>query len=277
VVDPGMHLPLNRATLFAHKPAPVQMTWLAYPGGMGMDAIEYRISDPWIDPPGMDESCYHERTIRLPQTWAVYNPLDEIEPARPREAGPIRFGSINAPCKHNEPLLRLWGRVMQAVDGSRLMIQAIGQGQRRRIGELFASMGISPHRLQFVPRMPRPQYLRLYDRIDICLDPLPYNGITTTCDALWMGVPVVSLQGKTAAGRAGKSILENVGLGELAADDPDQFVRIATTLAKDLPRLAELRRTLRQRISRSAMMDAPRFAREMEKAYRLIWENWCRG
>ena len=182
---------------------------------------------------------------------------------------------MNNPCKLNEPLLRLWGRVMQAVDGSRLLVQAIGQGQRRRIAELFGSMSISPRRLYFVPRVPRLQYLRLYDRIDICLDPLPFNGTTTTCDALWMGVPVVNLQGKTAASRAGRSVLENVGLGEFVANDPDQFVRIATNLARDLPRMAELRRTLRERICRSPMMDAPRFAREMEKAYRQMWQSWC--
>jgi protein O-GlcNAc transferase len=275
LIDLSMHMTHNRLPMFARKPAPVQVAWLAYPGGTGLDAMDYRISDPWIDPPGMDESCYREQTVRLPETWVCYDPLRECDAAAPRPERPICFGSINNPCKLNDPLLGLWARAMQAVPDSRLLVQAFDNGHRRRLTEFFGAAGVAAERLGFVGRCLRSDYLRLYDRIDICLDPLPYNGITTTCDALWMGVAVVTLTGRTASGRAAASILQNVGLSDLIADDPEQFIRIVSTLAGDAPRLSELRRTLRDRFKFSPMMDAPRFARAMESAYRRMWRNWC--
>jgi predicted O-linked N-acetylglucosamine transferase (SPINDLY family) len=277
LVDLSMHMTHNRLLTFAQKPAPVQLAWLAYPGGTGLDAMDYRVTDQWIDPPGGDESVYREQTIRLPETWVCYDPLCEMESAQLRADGPIRFGSINNPCKLNDPLLNLWARVMHAVPDSRLLLQAIDKGHRQRLAEFFQAAGIGGDRLEFLSRCPRTDYLRLYDRIDICLDPLPYNGITTTCDALWVGVPVISLVGQTAAGRGTASILANIGLSEFAARDPDQFIQIASVLAGDVPRLAELRRTLRDRFSHSPMMDAPRFAKAMEAAYRHMWRNWCDG
>jgi predicted O-linked N-acetylglucosamine transferase (SPINDLY family) len=156
-----------------------------------------------------------------------------------------------------------------------LLLQVLGDDHRQRILDLYRSLDISPERLEFVGRCGRGEYLRLYDRIDICLDPLPYNGITTTCDALWMGVPVVTLAGKTAAGRAGVSILMNVGLGELAAREADEFVNIARSLAINHSRRAELRSTLRQRLQKSPLMDGRGFARDMESAYRQMWRQWC--
>jgi len=275
LVDLAMHMSYNRLLTFAQRPAPVQVAWLAYPGGTGLDAMDYRITDAWIDPPGMDESCYREQSVRLPSTWAGYDPLCDVAPAAERIAGPIRFGSINNPCKLNDPLLQLWARVLHAVSDSRLIVQSLCEEHRRRIVGVLNSSGIAADRLEFVGRLNRLEYLRLYDRIDVCLDPLPYNGITTSCDALWMGVPVVTLAGATAAGRAGTSILENLGLHDLTAGDGDQFVRIATDLAGDLPRLAELRRTLRDRMRRSPLMDRAGFARAMESAYRMMWRRWA--
>ena len=275
LVDLAMHMSYNRLLTFAQRPAPVQAAWLAYPGGTGLDAMDFRITDPWIDPPGTDESCYREQLVRLPSTWACYDPLCDVPPAAARIDGPIRFGSINNPCKLNDPLLQLWARVLDGVCDSRLIVQSLCEEHRRRIVGALNSSGIAADRVEFVGRHTRPEYLRLYDRIDVCLDPLPYNGITTSCDALWMGVPVVTLAGSTAAGRAGTSILENLGLHELAAGDGDQFVQIATALAGDLPRLAELRRTLRDRMRRSPLMDGPAFARAMEGAYRRMWRRWA--
>jgi predicted O-linked N-acetylglucosamine transferase (SPINDLY family) len=275
LVDLAMHMSYNRLLTFAQRPAPVQVAWLAYPGGTGLDAMDYRITDPWIDPPGTDESCYREQSVRLPNTWACYDPLCDAAPAAARIDGPIRFGSLNNPCKLNDPLLQLWARVLNAVSDSRLIVQSLCEEHRRRIVGVLNSSGIAADRVEFVGRPKRPEYLRLYDRIDVCLDPLPYNGITTSCDALWMGVPVVTLAGETAAGRAGTSILENLGLHELAAGDGEQFVQIAAALAGDLPRLAELRRTLRDRMRRSPLMDGPGFARAMEAAYRKMWRTWA--
>jgi predicted O-linked N-acetylglucosamine transferase (SPINDLY family) len=238
--------------------------------------MDYRISDPWLDPPGPDESLYSEKTIRLPQTWLCYNPLSEIDSAPPRAKGPISFGSLNNPCKLNAPLLKLWAGTMRAVPDSRLLLQAFSIAHHRRLTDFFSSEGISADRIEFLPRCLRSKYLRLYDRIDICLDPLPHNGITTTCDALWMGIPVVTLPGQTAAGRGAASILQNVGLPDFIAHDPQDFVRIVSTLAANAARLADLRQSLRDRITRSPMMDAPRFAHAMESAYRQVWQNWTR-
>jgi len=275
LIDLSMHMGRNRALVYAQKPAPIQVAWLAYPGGTGLDAMDFRITDPWIDPPGQDDSCYREQSIRLPKTWCCYDPLTDISPSLARALGPVRFGSVNNPCKINEPLLRLWARVVQGTPDSQLLVQVIGESHRQRILDLYRSLNIAPERLEFVARSGRKEYLRLYNRIDICLDPLPYNGITTTCDALWMGVPVVTLAGKTAAGRAGLSILMNVGLGELTAHEPDEFVSIAQSLAADEPRRAALRSTLRQRFQQSPLMDHRQFARDMESAYRQMWRQWC--
>jgi protein O-GlcNAc transferase len=275
LIDLSMHMTHNRLLMFAQKPAPVQLAWLAYPGGTGLDAMDYRISDPWIDPPGIGESRYAEKTIRLPETWVCYDPLCDVPAANPRAKGPICFGSINNPCKLNDPLLRLWARVMHAVPDSRLRLLAFENEHRRRLTEFLATEGIPGDRVGFLSRSLRSDYLRLYDQIDICLDPLPYNGITTTCDALWMGVPVVTLTGQTAGGRAAASILANVELKDLIADNPEQFVRIAMALASDASRRADLRQTLRDRFIRSPIMDAPRFAKAMEAAYRQMWQAWC--
>ncbi len=275
LIDLSMHMTRNRLLMFSQKPAPVQVAWLAYPGGTGLDAIDYRISDPWIDPPGIDESRYAEKTIRLPETWVCYDPLCDVPAAKSRAEGSICFGSINNPCKLNDPLLRLWARVMHAVPDSRLLLLAFENEHRRRLTEFLRTEGMSGDRVGFLGRSLRSDYLRLYDQIDICLDPLPYNGITTTCDALWMGVPVVTLTGQTAGGRAAASILANVELKDLIADNPEQFIRIASALAGNASRRSDLRQTLRDRFTCSPIMNAPRFAKAMEAAYRQMWHDWC--
>ncbi len=277
LVDLGMHMALNRLLVFARKPAPVQVTWLAYPGGTGLDAMDYRITDGFMDPPQQATPYYREESIRLADCWCCYDPHSDVPAAAKRNSGPVRFGSINNACKNNEPLVRLWARAMQAVPGSTMLILASGEWHRNKLRGMFQRAGISPQRVEFVDRLSRPDYLRLYDAIDVCLDTLPYNGITTTCDALWMGVPVVSLTGKTASGRAGSSILSTLGLGELIAGSEDEFVKIAAELARDRSRLGELRSTLRQRMKQSPLMDALGFARKMEVAYRDAWRRWCAG
>jgi protein O-GlcNAc transferase len=275
LVDLTMHMAYNRALLFARKPAPVQVCWLAYPGSSGLEMMDYRLTDAFMDPVDADTSCYTEQSIRLPDCWVVYDSLIDLPPRPAEQSGPITFGSLNNPGKLNDPLVLLWARVLQAVPGSRLLLQVLSGEHRQRIERMMESQGITPDRLQFVGKMGRPQYLRCYDQIDIALDPLPYNGITTTCDALWMGVPVLTLAGQTAAGRAGKALLSTIGLGEWVTHTPDEFVQRAVELAADLPGLIELRRSLRARITASPLMDAPRFARHMEAAYRQMWRQWC--
>jgi predicted O-linked N-acetylglucosamine transferase (SPINDLY family) len=285
LVDLGLHTGNNRLLVFAHKPAPVQATWLGYCSSTGVDAIDYRLSDPYMDPPDSDVegkpstlSLYSERTIRLPETYWCYSvagPTPEPSPPPAAAAGYITFGCLNNFAKASLPVLDLWAEILQGVPRSRLIVHSYPGSHLDTVRGRFAGKGISPDRLEFPGRQPWPQYVRTYGRIDIALDPFPWGGGITTCDALWMGVPVVSLVGRTAVGRGGASILTNVGVQELVARTPEQYVQIATDLAGDLPRLAELRRTLRGRMEASPLMDAPRFARNVEAAYRQMWRNWC--
>jgi predicted O-linked N-acetylglucosamine transferase (SPINDLY family) len=273
LVDLTMHMAFNRLPALARKPAPVQVTWLAYPGGTGLDAMDYRLTDSWIDPPGESDRYYCEKSVRLPDCWCCYHPLGDVPPAAAKPRAPVTFASLNNPCKLNRPTLALWARVLSRASESRLLLLVESTIQRRQIAETFASAGIDPVRIEFARHCRRGEYLRLYDRIDVCLDPLVYNGITTTCDALWMGVPVVTRTGSTAPGRAGLSILSNLNMPELAADDDDRFVAIAAELADDFQRRAELRKTLRDRMARSPLMDARRFAANVEAAYRRMWRS----
>jgi predicted O-linked N-acetylglucosamine transferase (SPINDLY family) len=278
LVDLTMHMAHNRLPLFARKPAPVQVTWLAYPGSTGLETIDYRITDAYQDPPSSGTEGYSEQGVRLPDSWCCYDPMSEIEPVpaeAEREGGFVRFGSLNNFCKLNDPLLRTWVRLLTEVPESRLVLLAAEGSPREDLLRALEAMGVDGGRVEFVGRCSREQYLRSYDRIDIALDTLPYNGITTTLDALWMGVPVVSLTGNTAAGRVGLSLLTTLGLPELATTTPDEFVRIAAGLAGDLPRLNQLRSTLRERMQASPLMDAPGFARDIEAAYRTMWRTWC--
>ena len=192
-----------------------------------------------------------------------------------QESGRVTFGCLNNFCKVNEPVLRVWARVLRKVTDARLVILSPAGSHRRRTLEILVHEGVEAYRVDFVDPCPRQAYIEWHHQLDIALDPFPYNGHTTSLDALWMGVPVVTLVGEHAVARAGFSQMSNLGLPELAAFTEDDYVQIATQLAHDLPRLAELRRTLRPRMEASPLMDAPRFARNMETAYRTMWRTWC--
>ena len=223
LVDLTMHMANNRLLVFARKPAPVQVTYLAYCGTTGLGTMDYRLTDPYLDPPGQDERFYCEQSVRLPETYWCYRPPIETPPvnALPAlEAGHVSFGCLNNFCKVTPPALAAWSRLLQAVPGSRLLLHAHAGSHRDRVRGFLAEQGISAERLAFVDFLPTAEYFGVYQRIDVALDPFPYGGGTTTCDALWMGVPVVSLAGQTAVGRGGVSILSNLGLPELVACDP---------------------------------------------------------
>jgi protein O-GlcNAc transferase len=279
LVDLALHMAGNRMLVFARKPAPVQVTFAGYPGSTGLSAIDYRLSDPYLDPPGTDESVYSEQTIRLPDSFWCYDPLDErdlpVNSLPAMEAGAVTFGCLNNFCKINDTVLALWAQVLGQVKGSRLLLLAPPGTHRERTLERLHQEGIKPERVEFVGYQPRRKYLEEYHRIDIGLDTFPYNGHTTSLDSLWMGVPVVTWVGKTVVGRAGWCQVSNLGLPELAGQTPEEFVRIAVALARDLPRLQQLRATLRPRMERSPLMDAPRFARNIEAAYWQMWRTWC--
>ena len=299
LVDLTLHMAGSRLPIFALKPAPVQVTYGGYPGGTGLHAMDYRLTDPYLDPPGETDGAYLERSVRLPDSFWVYSPprfsraawLRRAQSSRgplipptsdPETAelpadqtGYVTFGCLNNFCKVNAPVLRLWSRVMRAVPRSRLLLLAPPGDARHGTLRSLEDHGIAPDRIEFTSHQPRKTYLRTYDRIDIALDTFPYNGHVTSLDAFWMGVPVVTLVGRRAVGRAGWSLLCNLGLTELAAGDEDQFISIASLLANDRSRLRDLRRGLRARMRRSPLMDARGFTRNLEAAYRHAWRRWC--
>jgi predicted O-linked N-acetylglucosamine transferase (SPINDLY family) len=278
LVDLALHTAENRLLAFARKPAPVQVSWLGYPGSTGLDAIDFWLTDPYLDPPRREDGSTLSGAVRLPETYWCYRPAADTEnvsslPAL--EAGRVTFGSLNNYGKLNAATLALWGRLLQVLPKSQLVLHAPVEEQRRRARRLLAEQGVSAERVRFTGFLPLAEYFQVYRQIDIGLDPFPYGGGTTTCDALWMGVPVVSLAGQTAVGRGGLSLLSNMGLPELVAADETQYVAIAAGLAGDLPRLAKLRASLRERMWASPLTNAPRFARHIEAAYRAMWHWWC--
>jgi predicted O-linked N-acetylglucosamine transferase (SPINDLY family) len=278
LVDLTMHLAGSRLLVFARRPAPVQITYLAYCSTTGLDAIDYRLTDPYLDPPQSGNDAYAERSIRLPATYWCYLPIPAAPDVDAPPAAQTRiatFGCLNSPAKITAPTLEAWTRLLERVPASRLLLHLPSGEREREVRERLAERGIDPARLTVVPRTSTDRYLATYAAIDVALDPFPYGGGTTTCDALWMGVPVVTLRGDTAVGRGGASILSNVGLADLIAENVEGYVGIAAALAGDLPRLAALRAGMRARMQRSPLMDAARFAADVESAYRTAWRAWC--
>jgi predicted O-linked N-acetylglucosamine transferase (SPINDLY family) len=279
LIDLKLHSRGNRLAVFALKPAPVQISWLGYPGTTGVPEIEYRLTEPYLDPPGLHDAFYTERSIYLPETVLACDPPDAAPRCGPLPAienGFITFGNLNNFRKINDAVLQLHAQVLKEVPRSRLVMRAPTESTRRRTIERLASLGIEASRVDLIGTLAsREIYFQQYQRVDIGLDPFPYNGHATSLDSFWMGVPVVTPIGPTAVGRAGWSQLCNLKLRELAATSPNQFIEIAVGLANDLPRLTELRETLRDRMRRSPLMDCPRFTKNVEAAYRKIWQDYC--
>ncbi|MGA2441309.1 MAG: tetratricopeptide repeat protein [Tepidisphaeraceae bacterium] len=277
LVDLALHTAGNRLPVFARKPAPVQATWLGYPGTTGLKSIDYRLTDRYLDPPGQGDEFYTEKSIHLPHCFWCYGPIGpgiEVSSLPALSAGYLTFGCLNNFTKVSDAVLELWASLLSAVPNSRLLIYMTRDRQSNSIAR-FSNLGVEANRIQFVEKQPLLKYLEEYNRIDIALDPFPYAGGTTTCDAMWMGVPTVTLRGRTAVGRGGVSILSNVGLPDWIAENPRQYVSIAAEMARDLRKLAELRAGLRKRMEQSPLMNAKQFATDMEAAYRQMWETWC--
>ena len=280
LIDLSLHLRGNRLKLFTHKPAPLQATWAGYPGTTGLDSVDYRLTDPYLDPPGASDECYSEESIRLPHSFWCYDPFTSspsVNPLPALTAGNIMFGSLNNYCKVNEGVIRLWSAILCAVKDSRFLLLSKQGAHRQHALEVFKCHGVDADRIEWFTPAAREHYLEAYRRIDIGLDTFPYNGHTTSLDSFWMGVPVITLVGKTVVGRAGLSQAMNLGLPDLVATTEDEYVSIAARLAADLERLTQLRATLRERMERSVLMDGQRFTRDIETAYRSIWRRWCAG
>jgi predicted O-linked N-acetylglucosamine transferase (SPINDLY family) len=279
LVDLDMHTAGNRLLAFARKAAPVQICWLAYPGTTGLTAMDYRITDSFLDPPDGQPLPYSEESLWLPHAFWCYDPLTEpleVGPPPADSRGAVTFGCLNDASKLNQGVLHAWGSLLSQVPGSRLVVLSTSPESRVRIAESLARYGVDEQRLEVVARLPRVAYLEVYKRIDVCVDPFPCGGHTTTFDALWMGVPVVTLRSEDRiVGRGGASIAANLGLTELVASTPEAYVRIAAELALDLPRLRELRASLRERLTASPLMDGPGFARDLGALFRRAWRRWC--
>jgi protein O-GlcNAc transferase len=281
-IDLTGHTGNNRLDAFAARLAPVQMSWLGYPGTTGLEAIGYRITEAVADPVGAADRHHSETLVRLPRTFLCYRPPDEAPGAGPQPslAGtPFTFGSFNNLPKINAAVIAAWSEILNRVPGSRLLLKSRALNCREpveRIRGAFADRGVDPERVELIGWQANPgDHLRLYSRIDLALDPFPYNGTTTTCEAMWMGIPVLTLRGDRHAARVGASLLTQVDLKQFIAETPEDYVARAATLAAAPTELATIREGLRARMSASPLCDAAGFARDMEAAYRAVWRDWC--
>lgn len=278
LIDLSGHLGDNRLRTFALKPAPVQVSWLSYPATTGLAAMDYRITDPWCDPPGLTEKFYTEKLQRLPHTYWCYHPAvaAPITPLPALKNGCITFGSYNGMAKLSEAALALWARLLLALPRSRLFILTVPRGSATEaLRQRFERQGIAPERLEIEAGTNPERFHEMFARADIALDPFPYNGATTTLESLWNGVPVVTLAGTSCVSRAGVSMLSNCGLTQFIANSEDEYLAIAQRLAADLPALQSLRASLRARLQDSPIMDAAGFTADLEAACRHMWQTWC--
>jgi FkbM family methyltransferase len=286
LVDLNGHTGHNRLLSFARQPAPVQVSYLGYPNTTGLTTIQYRISDAIADPPGVSETLSSETLLRLPDCFHVYRPSEDLTTdftppsasALPSK-GCISFGSFNVVGKVSAPVVAAWAAILHAVPDSILRIKTLGLADplaRDRLREAFASQDIAAGRLVLESHHEsRAEHMAHYRQIDIALDTFPYNGTTTTCDALWMGVPVITLRGDRHAACVGASLLHACGLESLVAGSVDDYVASAVALARAPGRLAQLHGSLRQQLRGSVLMDEPRFVRNLESAFRGIWRDRC--
>ncbi|MFH2210225.1 MAG: tetratricopeptide repeat protein [Pseudomonadota bacterium] len=281
LVDLSGHTDGNRMLVFARQPAPVQVSWFGFPVSTGLKSIQYRFTDAIMDPEGENDQFYAEKLIRLPRFYASFRP--EANTPEPGD-GPVTrntyvtFASLNNLAKITPAMMESWAEILRAIPDARLLFQSAGlEGEELcdRIRKFFAERGVSEQRLILRGWSGLDQFLALGKEADISLDPFPFNGGVTTCHALWMGLPVVTLSGQSAASRVGKSILSGIGLTDLVAESPMQYVDTAVALARDHDRLAKLRATLRDRMSAGGLLDGAGLAREVETAYRHMWRSWC--
>jgi predicted O-linked N-acetylglucosamine transferase (SPINDLY family) len=278
LVDLALHTEGNRLLAFARKPAPVQVTMLGMPGTTGLTAIDYRITDRYLDPPGRTDADYVEQSIRLPHCFWIFVPPDEVLPVSPLPAarkGFLTFGCLNQFAKVSRPAQELWVKILHRLPGTRLIIQAPPGRHRDAVRARFAQAGVAGERIVFLPKAVKREYFARYHDIDLGLDPFPYNGHTSTQDALWMGVPVVTLAGNTVVGRGGVSILSNLNLADLIAATPEEYVEIAVRWAGHWDKLARVRSGLRERMEASPLTDSRGYAGDVEAALRRMWTAWC--
>jgi predicted O-linked N-acetylglucosamine transferase (SPINDLY family) len=272
----------NRLAALAGRPAPIQISWVGYPGTTGLDGMDYILADRFQIPHGM-ERFYSEKVLRLPDSYTVFEPPADGPPPGPLPAsatGQITFGSFNGLKKLNPEVLAAWSRILRRVPSSRLVIKtpALAFGEpRRRYVDLIAANGIPEQRLVFLGGTSRREHLLAMTAADVVLDTFPYAGGMTTLECLWMGLPVVTCPGETFCSRHSLSYLSSIGLDELVAADVDGYVDLAVRLAADLPRLADLRFGMRQRMQSSPLCDVGKFVGHLERILEAVWQRWRTG
>lgn len=279
LVDLTGHAGAMRLGVFAQQPAPLQATWLGYLNTTGLSRIQYRLCDAYTDPPGLTDRLHTETLVRLPHSQWCYRPVvatgHAAEPPFARN-GCITFGSFNHAPKLSPTVRRLWCEILARLPDSRLVVVGMPEGHPRdRLLEDFRQAGIAASRLTIAPRVALDEYFRWFEKVDLALDSMPYSGGTTTCDTLWMGVPVITFAGPRSVSRSAASILTTAGLGDWIAASAEDYVRLAVESAGDPARLAGLRNSLRRRLRESPLMDEAGFVRGLEIAYRRMWRGWC--
>ncbi len=280
LVDLAGHTAGNRLLVFARRPAPVQVEYLLGHGySSGLSAMDAFLADAVLAPEGC-ENLFSERLIRLPRIPLAYTPPAEMPPVGPLPAlanGFVTFGHFGRPVRLNDGVIAAWSRILHAVPGSRLVLNSAPFGEpagREMFAARFGAHGIDRARLDLIFTMPQTKTWAAYGMIDIALDPFPHNAGTTTIEALWQGVPVVTLAGRPSVGRFGASILHSMGLDDWVTVDADRYVARAVAAAADPETLARLRGALRERFAASPLHDAPGLARHVEVAFRALWDEW---
>jgi len=279
LIDLSGHTAYNRLPVFARKPAPVQASWIGYPGTTGLRAIDYYLADRHFLPPGRFESQFTERIVCLPAN-SPYLPPPEAPPVGPlpaRRTGRLTFGSFARPNKIGAETVALWARLLRAAPEADMLLGGMPEGEGGALLDWFAAEGVARERLHLHPRCGMQAYLALHDRVDVCLDTYPYNGGTTTLHALWMGVPTLTLAGLTPASRSGASILGHAGLETFVAQDADEFVALGVAWHGRLDELADLRAGLRERFLQSPRGQPALVAAGVACAFRAMWRRWCAG
>ena len=283
LVDLAGHSGNNRMRLFARKPAPIQVSYLGYPNTTGLPSVDYRLTDAVTDPPNVTDRYYTEKLVRIDGGFLCYQPSNntpDIGDAPCLTHGYITFGSFNNRAKINSRVIALWSNLLKQVEGSRLLLKssiASDEAARQQLLSLFVQNGIEAARIEILPLLTFNEHLNQYSRVDIALDTFPYNGTTTTCEALWMGVPVITKMGNTHASRVGASILGQLDLDECVAATESDYIQKAVRLADNKAFLQSWRNTGRNRMQKSSLMDKASFVKKIEAAYRQMWLEWCAG
>ncbi|VAW52070.1 TPR domain protein, putative component of TonB system [hydrothermal vent metagenome] len=282
LIDLAGHTSSNRLQAFASKPAPIQVTWLGYPNTTGLNTIDYRITDTWADPPGISDDLNIETLVRLPQGFLCFQPLHDspaVNKLPMSVTSNITFGCFNNSAKINNEVIQLWAKLLLEIPDSRLLLKSQQLSEpalKKRYLLDFEQAGINPNRIEIIGSIASTiEHLSLYNRMDVALDPFPYNGTTTTCEALWMGVPVITLEGNNHAARVGVSLLNNAGLPEFVAKTKGDYLRIASELAKKPDQLVDLRNNMREHLLNTPLLNAQNFAENIEDAYRSMWLKYC--